>query len=97
MSPGTGRCTRGRPGLILLDAPTGGLAPLVVRTIQETLHRIKREGVTVLLAEQNARMALDVGDWHHIIDDGRIHFSGDSRTILGNDEIMTQYLGVSRR
>jgi ABC-type branched-subunit amino acid transport system ATPase component len=42
-------------------------------------------------------MALDVGDWHHIIDNGRIRFSGDSRTILGNDEIMTQYLGVSRR
>ncbi len=91
------RALLGRTGLILMDEPTEGLAPLVVRSIQETLHRIKREGVTVLLAEQNARLALDVGDWHHIIDDGRIRFSGDSRTILGNDEIMTQYLGVSHR
>ena len=91
------RALLGRTGLILMDEPTEGLAPLVVRTIQQTLHRIKREGVTVLLAEQNARMALDVGDWHHIIDDGRIRFSGDSRSILGNDEIMTQYLGVSPR
>ena len=91
------RALLGRTGLILMDEPTEGLAPLVVRTIQETLHRIKREGATVLLAEQNARMALDVGDWHHIIDDGRIRFSGDSRSILGNDEIMTQYLGVSPR
>ncbi|MBI1960063.1 MAG: ABC transporter ATP-binding protein [Candidatus Rokubacteria bacterium] len=91
------RALLGRTGLILMDEPTEGLAPLVVRAIQETLHRIKREGVTVLLAEQNARMALDVGDWHHIIDDGRIHFSGNSRSILGNEEIMTQYLGVSQR
>ena len=91
------RALLGRTGLILMDEPTEGLAPLVLRAIQEILHRIKREGVTVLLAEQNARMALDVGDWHHIIDDGRIRFSGDSRSILGNDEIMTQYLGVSPR
>jgi branched-chain amino acid transport system ATP-binding protein len=91
------RALVGRTGLILMDEPTEGLAPLVVRAIQETLHRIKREGVTVLLAEQNARLALEVGDWHHIIDDGRIRFSGDSRTVLANDEIMTQYLGVSRR
>jgi branched-chain amino acid transport system ATP-binding protein len=80
-----------------MDEPTEGLAPLVVQAIQEALYRIKREGVTVVLAEQNIRMALEVGDWHHIIDNGRIRFSGSSQAIRGNEEIKTVYLGVSKR
>ncbi len=91
------RALLGRADLILMDEPTEGLAPLVVRSIQEALHRIKQEGVTVVLAEQNARMALEVGDWHYIIDDGQIRFSGDSEAIRGNEEIKTAYLGVSKR
>ncbi len=90
------RALLGRTRLILMDEPTEGLAPLVVQAIQEALLRIKREGVTVVLAEQNIRMALEVGDWHHIIDNGRIRFSGSSQTIRGNEEIKTVYLGVSK-
>jgi branched-chain amino acid transport system ATP-binding protein len=89
------RALLGRTRLILMDEPTEGLAPLVVQAIQEALVQIKREGVTVVLAEQNIRMALDVGDWHHVIDDGRIRFSGSSDAIRGNEEIKTLYLGVS--
>jgi branched-chain amino acid transport system ATP-binding protein len=89
------RALLGRTQLILMDEPTEGLAPLVVQAIQDALIRIKREGVTVVLAEQNIRMALEVGDWHHIIDNGRIRFSGSSEAIRGNEEIKTTYLGVS--
>jgi branched-chain amino acid transport system ATP-binding protein len=89
------RALLGRTELILMDEPSEGLAPLVVRSIQQSLHRIKGEGVTVLLAEQNARLALDVGDWHYIIDNGRIRFAGDSAAVLANEEITTQHLGVA--
>jgi branched-chain amino acid transport system ATP-binding protein len=92
-----GRALLGRTRLILMDEPTEGLAPLVVQSIQEALVRIKREGVTVVLAEQNIRMALEVGDWHHIIDNGRIRFSGSSEAIRNDEEIKTVYLGVSAR
>ena len=90
------RALLGRTELILMDEPTEGLAPLMVQSLRDVLHQIKRQGVTVVLAEQNARLALDVGDWHYIIDNGRIRFSGDSSTILGNKEIMVNYLGVSK-
>jgi branched-chain amino acid transport system ATP-binding protein len=89
------RALLGRTRLVLMDEPTEGLAPLVVQTIQEALVRIKGEGVTVVLAEQNIRMALEVGDWHHVIDNGRIRFSGTSDAIRGSEEIKTTYLGVS--
>ena len=51
----------------------------------------------MLLAEQNARLALEVGDWHYIIGNGRIRFAGDSATVLSSEEITTQYLGVTAR
>lgn len=91
------RALLGRAELILMDEPSEGLAPLIVQSIQGALRRIKQEGVTVVLAEQNARMALEVGDWHYIIDDGRIRFSGDGAAVRGNEEIKTAYLGVTKR
>jgi branched-chain amino acid transport system ATP-binding protein len=90
------RALLGRTRVILMDEPTEGLAPLVVQAIQEALLRIKREGVTVVLAEQNLRLALAVADWHHIIDNGRVVFSGSSDAIAGNEEIKTVYLGVAK-
>ncbi|HET7379878.1 MAG TPA: ATP-binding cassette domain-containing protein, partial [Gaiellales bacterium] len=90
------RALLGRTRVVLMDEPTEGLAPLVVQAIQEALLRIKREGVTVVLAEQNLRLALAVADWHHIIDNGRVVFSGSSAAIAGNEEIKTVYLGVAK-
>jgi len=91
------RALLGRTELILMDEPTEGLAPQVIQAIHEVLRQIKRQGVTVVLAEQNVRLALDVGDRHYIIDNGQIRFSGTSAAILGNEEIMATYLGVSER
>lgn len=91
------RALLGTPELILMDEPTEGLAPLVVQSIQEVLRGIKRQGITVVLAEQNVRMALEVGDWRYIIGDGQIRFAGDSRTIRDNEEVKAAYLGVSKR
>ncbi len=91
------RALLGPTALVLMDEPSEGLAPLVIQSIRETLQRIKAAGVTVVLAEQNVRLALEVGDWHHIIDDGRIRFSGPSRAILDNEEVKTVYLGLGNR
>ncbi|MBI1964305.1 MAG: ABC transporter ATP-binding protein [Candidatus Rokubacteria bacterium] len=91
------RALLGRTRLILMDEPTEGLAPLVVQSIREALGRIRASGVTVLLAEQNVRLALEIGDQHHIIDNGRIRFSGPSEAIRSNEDVKTSYLGVSRR
>jgi branched-chain amino acid transport system ATP-binding protein len=90
------RALLGRTRVILMDEPTEGLAPLMVRAVQEALLTIKREGVTIVLAEQNVRMALAVADWHHILDNGRVVFSGSSETIGKNEHIKTTYLGVSK-
>lgn len=90
------RALLGRTRLILMDEPTEGLAPLVVQSIRAALVRIRASGVTVVLAEQNLRLALDIGDHHHIIDNGRIRFSGPSEAIRSNEEVKTTYLGVSR-
>ncbi len=90
------RALLGRTRVILMDEPTEGLAPLTVRAVQDALLAIKREGVTIVLAEQNVRMALTVADRHHIIDNGRVVFSGSSDAIRENEEIKTTYLGVSK-
>ncbi len=90
------RALLGRTRVILMDEPTEGLAPLMVRAVQDALLAIKREGVTIVLAEQNVRMALAVADRHHIIDNGRVVFSGSSDAIRDNEEIKTTYLGVSK-
>lgn len=89
------RALLGRTALILLDEPSEGLAPLVVRSVMQTILEIRDKGVAVLLAEQNVKMALESCDRHYIIDKGRVRFSGRTDDILRSDEILHGYLGVS--
>ncbi len=81
--------------LLLLDEPTQGLAPLLVREIAEILAGLRREGLTILLVEQNARFAAAVAERHHVLYQGRIVYSGTTEEFSGNREVQEKYLGVS--
>ncbi|MDL2314347.1 ABC transporter ATP-binding protein [Desulfovibrio sp. OttesenSCG-928-C14] len=87
------RALMGRPRLLILDEPSLGLAPLVVDTIFELLARINREGVTILLVEQNAVVALELAHRAYVLENGAVVMSGPSRELLGNSDIRKAYLG----
>lgn len=82
------------PDLLLLDEPTEGLAPLIVKMLEEQILRLKASGLTVLLAEQNQKVALKLSDRGYVIDNGAIRFHGTSRELRENEEIRKKYLLV---
>jgi branched-chain amino acid transport system ATP-binding protein len=82
------------PSLLLLDEPSEGLAPLIVREIVEVLRTLKREGLAVLLIEQNLRAALDLGDRHYVMSKGQVCFSGTRTQLEGNEQVLRDYLSV---
>ena len=82
-----------RPKLLLLDEPSLGLAPKLVLTIFETIQRIHREGVTVLLVEQNAYQALQIADQAYVLETGRIVLSGPAEDLRQNPAVRQAYLG----
>ncbi len=89
------RVLLGKTGLILLDEPTEGLAPLIVKEIKETIEEIKEEGVALLLAEQNVKMALEVAERHYIIDKGTVKFEGTTQQLRDSQGVLETYLGVT--
>ena len=82
-----------KPKLIMMDEPSLGLAPLVVRGIFDIIREINAQGVTVLLIEQNANMALNVADYAYVLETGRIGLSGTGKELLVNDAVRKAYLG----
>jgi branched-chain amino acid transport system ATP-binding protein len=82
------------PSLLLLDEPSEGLAPLIVQDIVEVLRNLKREGLAILLVEQNLRTALAVADRHHVMNKGEICFTGSSSELEGNEFVLRNYLSV---
>jgi branched-chain amino acid transport system ATP-binding protein len=82
------------PALLVLDEPSEGLAPMIVQEIVEVLKSLKREGLAILLVEQNLRAALAVADRHHVMNKGEICFSGSSTELEGNDFVLRNYLSV---
>jgi len=87
------RALMGRPRLLLLDEPSMGLAPLMVRKIYETIAIIAREGVTILLVEQNAHLALKVSHRAYVMESGAITLSGPSAELASNSQVRAAYLG----
>ena len=87
------RALLGRPKLLLLDEPSLGLAPRVVREVFGTIARLAAEGMTILLVEQNARMALRVAGRACVLEGGRVVLSGPSPDLLGNPAVRDAYLG----
>ena len=88
-----GRALMGRPRLIMMDEPSLGLAPLVVKGIFEIIKEINRKGVTVLLIEQNANMALQTADVGYVLETGRITLTGTGKELLSNAAVKKAYLG----
>ncbi|MDF2120437.1 ABC transporter ATP-binding protein [Roseiarcaceae bacterium H3SJ34-1] len=82
------------PALLLLDEPSEGLAPTIVDEIIQILEGLKKEGLAVLLVEQNLRVALAVADRHHVLNKGEICFSGSSSDLKDNDFVLRTYLSV---
>jgi branched-chain amino acid transport system ATP-binding protein len=88
-----GRALMSRPRLLLLDEPSLGLAPLLVREIFRTIQEINRQGVTVLLVEQNAHMALGIAGRGYVLETGRVRLHDDAKALLANEEVRRAYLG----
>ena len=90
------RSLMSRPKIMMLDEPSLGLAPLVVRDIFSILKEINSEGVTILLIEQNANMALRIADKAYVLETGKIVMSGTGRELLENEKIKEAYLGKKK-
>jgi len=88
------RILRMKSRLILLDEPTEGLAPLLVRAIGEILAKIKREGITTLLVEQNSRFVTSVADRHYVICHGKIVYEGSNEDFARQEDVKREYLGI---
>jgi branched-chain amino acid transport system ATP-binding protein len=89
-----GRALMGNPRVLLLDEPSEGLAPLIVVEVGRTIRRLKQEGQSIVLVEQNLQLALDVADQAVILNTGRCVFAGRAGDILNNEELIAQNLGV---
>jgi branched-chain amino acid transport system ATP-binding protein len=89
-----GRAMMGRPQALLLDEPSLGLAPLVVKMVFEAIERINKAGTTVLLAEQNAFAALKIAHRAYVIEGGRIVMEGDRDSLLNNEAVRRAYIGA---
>jgi branched-chain amino acid transport system ATP-binding protein len=88
------RTLMGNPDLLLLDEPSEGLAPAIVKTLAALVERLRAEGVTVLLSEQNVHFSLRVADRAYIIDSGQIRYEGRVEALRAEPEIMKRYLAV---
>ena len=88
-----GRALMNRPEMLILDEPSMGLAPLVVKDIFNTIVEINKSGTTILLVEQNANMALSIADRAYVLETGKIVLNGDAKELLEDDSIKSAYLG----
>ncbi len=89
-----GRALMGNPRVLLLDEPSEGLAPLIVAEVGRTIRRLKEEGQSIVLVEQNLQLALDVADQAVVLNTGHCVFAGNAGDILNNEELIAQNLGV---
>ena len=89
-----GRALMSRPKLMMMDEPSLGLAPIVVRDIFKIIREINKKGVTILLIEQNANMALQTADYGYVLETGRISLSGTGAELLANEDVKKAYLGT---
>ena len=91
-----GRALMSRPKLMMMDEPSLGLAPLVVQDIFGIIKEINRQGVTILLIEQNANMALRIADRGYVLETGRISMTGTGMELLNDESVKAAYLGTKK-
>lgn len=89
-----GRALMSHPRILLLDEPSMGLSPLLVKEIFTTIEEVNREGVTILLVEQNAKMALSIASRAYVLETGDVVMEGDGQTMLKDDSVRKAYLGA---
>ena len=92
-----GRALMSRPKLLMLDEPSLGLAPLIVREIFHIISDLKKSGVSILLVEQNARAALQVADYGYVLETGEITLEGPAKDLAANPRVIETYLGLSKK
>lgn len=90
-----GRALMAKPTLLMLDEPSLGLAPLIVREIFRIIAELRRRGVSILLVEQNARAALQLADYAYVLESGRIAMHGEAQSLAGDPRIIESYLGLA--
>jgi branched-chain amino acid transport system ATP-binding protein len=88
-----GRAMMSAPRLLMLDEPSLGLAPLIVRDILRIVAALRDTGVSILLVEQNARAALEIADYGYVLETGEIVLDGEAKSLLGNSRVQASYLG----
>ena len=88
-----GRALMSDPKIILMDEPSMGLSPLLVQEVFDIIKEVNQQGITILLVEQNAKMALKVASRAYVLETGKIKLSGNARELLDNDEVKKAYLG----
>ncbi len=88
-----GRALMSRPRLLLLDEPSMGLAPKVIQSIFRTLHRLHEQGITIMLVEQDAKIALETADYGYVMRTGKVALEGEASQLLENEEVKRIYLG----
>lgn len=88
-----GRALMGSPKLLILDEPSLGLAPLLIKDIFDTLIKIKEEGTTILIVEQNALSTLKIADYAYVLELGKISMHGKSEELLKDERLISAYLG----
>ena len=89
-----GRALVAKPKMLLLDEPSMGLAPQIVDEVARLITQIRTQGVTVLLVEQNAELALSISDQAYVLETGKIAFSGEASSLRENDQVKKTYLGI---
>jgi branched-chain amino acid transport system ATP-binding protein len=89
-----GRALMSRPRLLMLDEPSLGIAPLVVTSIMDTLDKIKKRGMAILLVEQNAAESLRIADRGYVLETGKVVLSGDSQSLMNDERVKQSYLGT---
>ncbi len=90
-----GRAIMSKPKLLMMDEPSLGLAPLIVKEIFNVIKEINSLGVTILLIEQNARVALEIADYGYVLETGSIVLKGTGAELLNNDDVKKAYLGIA--
>lgn len=89
-----GRALMSKPKILLMDEPSMGLSPILVKEIFSIIEEVHKQGITILLVEQNAKMALSIADRAYVLETGHIKMEGDAKELLNNDDVRKAYLGV---